>query len=403
MGTNIFSNRVNSPNGLSPFERGLSTDGFQTGDHVKTAGTKRSVTRKEFAPPIAANTDLYPGHGGYLYYVRQLLDGIKDDTIYLPSDSVMRETAKYGSLQTGEQVTDVTITKTESRVWFDDNKKTYCKMTVDQLVKALSERFYLNNRLPTGISNWEWCDPDVTITPQDLEAKINDVLKSPQGFPSKLNPKVNPLGFGIDSWDTWAGTHWGIWMSDWYGKVYLDTASWQYPIQVPTDDPDDLLDSTTGKPRVYDHQHVTWLERTPFEAVEKDAAGKVIRTNIANEGWNSSHPDVSYVWGWDPKDWGEAKKIKYPGTWGVHVGFPFLFKQPDDIRFILWLTPSEVFLESVNLSRQAEIAIDPTKTEQFSDKAWKSKTIPGMKPTTRTGHPKSSTALNGRGQWVIQK
>jgi hypothetical protein len=363
----------------------------------------RVPARKKFPDAKMTNTDFYPGHDGYLFIANELLASIKKDSIFMPQTSV--------TTSSSDTVTGASVKTTPNRAKHNDTPIPFYMLTVDDLVKSLVDRFWYDARPPTNKSNWEWCDPDLTILQSELRDKLKEALTSPQGFPSYQDPAVNPLGFRNDSWDTWAGTHWGLWLAD-NGQDYLDTAVWEETTPLPTADPADLLDSTTGKPRVYDHQHVTWLERKTFEAIELAGDGKQI-INHAEHGWNNSHPDVAYLWGWDPKElweWDNKKRllvpvwIKYPGTWGVHVGFPFLVEEAeDDIRFILWLTPTEVFLETVNLSKQASITINPKKTQQYTnDPKWVSETIPDMNEKVKLGHPKSSTALNGRGQWVIQ-
>lgn len=417
MGTNIFSNRVQSPNGLSPFERGLSTDGFNTGDKVKAAGTSKPQ-RKVFVPEQWGQTDFYPGLEGYLAIVQELQRGVNGSfgstaTILLPCDSVTTGTRPADGMKDfvkgeGAVITTAGYTGIQESIKHNDTVTNFYSLTVDQLVTGLVDRFFDDVQATTGWTNREWCDPGRTLGRSRLATSLKSALEKPNGFPSSLDPArglINPRGFRDDSWDTWAGVHWGVWMSD-YGKTYLDTANWESPVLIDADPEDTSIDSTTGKPRRYDHQHVTWLERPKYDAVEKDSGGTVIRTNHSEHGWNNSHPDVPYIWGWDPKDWNPAKKIKYPGTWGVHLGYPFLFTAPEDIRFILWLTPTEVFLECVNLSRDdSMITLTPKLTAQYTDskETWVSNTIPSMEPTKRRGHPKTSTSLNGRGQWVIRK
>jgi hypothetical protein len=361
----------------------------------------RNINEKIFADPgTPARTDLYPGHEGYLFIVNEILDSVAANKITFPGGWL----TKSDKTVAGGQVTGVIGEKAESTTRRKHNdvegdKVQFYELTVENLAASLVARFFNDYRPPTAQSNWEWCDPDGVIDRGELAKRVTNALRQPNGFPSQSNPSVNPNGFRDDSWETWAGMHWGIWMAD-DEHNYLDTASWAHTIQRPSQDPDDTLDSTTGLPRVYDHQHVVWRERERIDAVDPENPDA---HNFSHHGWNQSHPDVPYLWGWDPKDFPQTL-IKYPGHWGVHVGFPFLYNEVEDIRFIVWLTPTEVFLETVNLSREVTFDIDPTNTRAYkTNTAWKSKTIVPMIVTPKTGAPKASTALNGRGQWVIQK
>lgn len=419
MGRNIFSGFTPSENGLSDFERGLSQGPFQVPPTSgKTAAPGRNPKQKVYPSPIPANTDPYPGHDGYLFYVNRLLENLRNDKIYLPTNAVTtRVTQPAGGNVTPAKLSN---TKTMSMKKHLDETENFYVLTIDDLSNNLVDRFFRDFQSSRSESNSAWCDPGGTLRESDLVDLIQNALRFPQGFPSnRTSGMVNPLDFRDDSWHTWAGYHWGYWLTD-YGDLYLDTAKWDSPVPRETDDPLDQPDTTTGRPRMYDHQHVEWLERRHYKVIA-EADGKE-RVNYAHHGWNSSHPDVSYLWGWDPKDWEYFPKydpatkkwlnvdptIKYPGTWGVHVGFPFLAEDADDIRFIVWLTPSEVFLETVNFSRMREIKLKPEGTAQDKEaqkkgKIWMPRTILRGQETPKEGNPKSSTALNGHGQWVIER
>jgi len=112
-------------------------------------------------------------------------------------------------------------------------------------------------------------------------------------------------------WSAWAGLLTGTWYND-NGEEFNDGANWQSPISV-----------TGFDGRTYQLQNVI------FEG----------RTGSAQFGWNSSHPDVDYVWGWDGKD-----NSNQNGERGTHVGWAF---SKSSAQCIIWATPEEAFLECV--------------------------------------------------------
>ncbi len=159
--------------------------------------------------------------------------------------------------------------------------------------------------------------------------KIEKALANPRGYSS-------PAG-----WKCWAGHHGGTWY-DPSGRRFTDGADWLSPEKQP---------SKRGPKRVYD------LQRVHFTG--------------ANDhwGWNQSHPDVPYVWGWDPK----------PGLdvacFAPHIGFTFTC---GDAKAIVWITPAEAFLEMIR----------PGKPGRAGDAA----------PRKRT----SCSTRGGIGQWTVR-
>lgn len=141
-----------------------------------------------------------------------------------------------------------------------------------------------------------------------------------------------------DNWRRWSGSHAGRWQQD--GQAAgQDNATWDAPGKERSRVPGDT--NPDGSPREYDFQRVRWDNRS---------------------GWNQSHPDVPYVWGWDPKNNGNEN-----GEIGTHIGFPFAVS---DCEFIVWFTPKEAFLEGIR---------------------------PGA-----PDRPKTSAGYKGRGQWNIR-
>ncbi len=123
--------------------------------------------------------------------------------------------------------------------------------------------------------------------------------------------------------DAWSGLMTGTWY-DGGGLTFSDPAMWQSPINLPTGDHIGDLGSD-GMPRIYAFQEVI------FSGAD--------RTGQAKYGWNQSHPDVQYIWGWDPKD-----NDNDGGNVGTHVGWTF---DQGPAQCIIWITKNESFLECV--------------------------------------------------------
>ncbi len=130
--------------------------------------------------------------------------------------------------------------------------------------------------------------------------------------PDKIEAALaNPHGYASpDGWRCWAGRHDGTWY-DPGERRFHDEARWLPPEKEP---------SKRGPKRKYDFQRVHFTGRDE------------------RWGWNQSHPDVPYVWGWDPK----------PGLdiacFAPHIGFVF---DCGNAKAIVWITPAEAFLEMI--------------------------------------------------------
>ena len=127
---------------------------------------------------------------------------------------------------------------------------------------------------------------------------------------------LNALWFsdGYDSsagWNAWAGNLVGTWFND-DNRQFTDPANWARSVN-----------ERGGDGRTYQLQNVLFSSRS----------------GNARFGWNMSHRDVAYVWGWDPKD-----NTDNNGETGAHVGFTF---EKSGAQCIIWATPEEAFLECV--------------------------------------------------------
>lgn len=151
-----------------------------------------------------------------------------------------------------------------------------------------------------------------------------------------VNALTSPSGFGPGGFDRWKGKHDGKWTND-SGEMFEDDATWE-------EERDGERDYGENGPDNYREQPVKFGD--------------------GRKGYNGSSSDKDFVWGWDPKDDGSCDK-------GVHVGYPF---DPGDgvglVNCILWITPTEAFLECI-----------------FDDPA---------APNART-----STGFWGKGQWEV--
>lgn len=151
-----------------------------------------------------------------------------------------------------------------------------------------------------------------------------------------LNALTNPSGYDPGDFDRWKGKHDGKWTND-NGEMFEDDAKWDK-------EKDGERDYGENGPDNYREQPVTFGD--------------------GRKGYNGSSSDKKFVWGWDPKDDGSCDK-------GVHVGYPF---DPGSgfglVTCILWITPTEAFLECV-----------------FDD------------PSAPNG--RTSTGFWGKGQWEV--
>lgn len=119
-------------------------------------------------------------------------------------------------------------------------------------------------------------------------------------------------------WNDWRGLHDGAWHVD-DGRTIPDAAVWH-------DARDEGRHAPSGSP--YHLQPVSFLEAPGSREVERD-------------GWNQSHPDVQYLWGWDPKSEPAPSRR---GTLGAHLGFRH---EQGGVDWIVWFTNTECFLEGI--------------------------------------------------------
>ena len=97
----------------------------------------------------------------------------------------------------------------------------------------------------------------------------------------------------------WAGHYQGTWYAE--RQQFTDNALWHPPRGEPTRHPRTDRDSA-NRPRFYSLQPVEFLNRS----------------GPARFGWNQSHPELPYIWGWDPKEGPDER-----GQNGAHLGYPF--------------------------------------------------------------------------------
>ncbi len=216
-------------------------------------------------------------------------------------------------------------------------------VTREQLCEALVHQHYEQRTAMMSQTNATWLGFEEEAR-AELEAACVEALTVPSGYPS-------PAG-----WRSWAGTHKGTWYAP--DQLFQDEAQWALPEQVSSNVEGDH--DNTMKQRVYDLQRVHWPGRT-----------------VGLYGWNLSHADVPYVWGWDPKENGDEN-----GLIGAHLGFPFALAST---QWLVWITPKTAFLEGVVVS---ERITQPINSQQVH------------------GFAKASTALAGPegagfGQWLI--
>ena len=211
-------------------------------------------------------------------------------------------------------------------------------LTKRQLCEALVHRHFVGVSSGMGETNANFLQcPDVTQSVL-LNACIN-AMTIPQGYDR------------AEGWNLWRGEHNGTWFND-DGQRFNDQAQWDAARKEPSKVQGDV--DNQGNPRSYDFQDVRWPGPPP------------------RAGWNQSHPDVPYVWGWDPKTGSDEN-----GDVGTHLGFTF---ELPPCEFIIWLTPKEAFLEGINTSAEEARAVNGR---------------------TVRGYPKTSTGFNGRGQWTV--
>jgi len=208
-----------------------------------------------------------------------------------------------------------------------------------QLCSQLVDRHFQARNRGMSQTNADWLMSE-DITQPLLEEACLKTLANPAGFASS------------DGFNAWKGTHRGTWYEP--NQSFWDEAVWSDP----TREPCKLAgkQGNDGQPLICVTQKVNWPNR-----------------KVGRFGWHQSHPQINYLWGWDPKDIGNEN-----GDIGMHIGFPFEF---GSCSFIIWITPKVAFLEGVNTGKTVTIT---------------------LKGTEVTGYPKTSAALTGGcGQWLV--
>lgn len=185
---------------------------------------------------------------------------------------------------------------TGNKIGFDGREGTLSR---DALCRQLAERH--NSGLGFGQSRTSAAFLGQTISARECAA----ALHTPRGYPT------------LDGWTAWAGKHQGHWFGQ--DKNGTDSARWHRPR---------LERSHHGPARTYNLQ--------PVEFLHENGA-------LKHRALNQSHRDVNYIWGYDPKD---KKGDEELGKWAPHIGFTF---DKETTRCIVWLTPSEAFLECIRL------------------------------------------------------
>lgn len=225
-----------------------------------------------------------------------------------------------------------------NQITFKNSDGSTTVMSRSQLCKKLSDRH--NGQTPGG-------NADNQTNGDFLGKEMTEEMCA-----NALDPSSQDGYDGPDGWQMWAGDHDGTWYND-DGTTWPDSADWQDPTKVTGTSATDVEpegrtpkqnkplfsrsvaevivetpDPDTGLPvpREYDFQKVVFAEHDT-------------RTGDARFGWNQSHPDVPYVWGWDPKDNDDEG-----GEEGAHIGFTF---QAEGCKCIVWVTKKEAFLECV--------------------------------------------------------
>jgi hypothetical protein len=213
------------------------------------------------------------------------------------------------------------------------SKRRLCSQLVERHFQALNRGMTQTN------AHWLMSED---ITQSSLDAACHDALAEPRGF----GPAV---GF-----DAWKGIHKGTWYEA--NQSFWDEAVWSEPARTPCRLTGKQGDD--GQPLICDTQKVNWPNR-----------------KVGRFGWHQSHPEINYLWGWDPKDIGNED-----GDIGMHIGFPF---EIGSSSFIIWITPKVAFLEGINTSKTV------TRT---------------LNGTELAGYPKTSAALTGGcGQWLVER
>ena len=216
-------------------------------------------------------------------------------------------------------------------------------VTRQELCQTLAHQHYEQRNALMRQTNAAWVGRGEGTRAQ-LEAACLGALTDPSGHASAAG------------WRIWEGVHKGIWYAP--HEQFQDEAHWTTPKQEPTKIEGDL--DSHQKRRIYDVQRVHWPGRS-----------------VGRNGWNQSHPDVPYVWGWDPKENGDEN-----GLIGAHLGFPF---ENGPLKWLVWITPKTAYLEGIDTSAQVARTVNGRQIRGF---------------------PKASTEFAGAngagfGQWIV--
>ena len=173
----------------------------------------------------------------------------------------------------------------------------------------------------------------------------------------------------VYNWNDWSGTHHGSWHAP--NKIYHDEARWSMATTG--------AQARLGHPQVR-HQPVVWPNRPA----------------ASQNGWNESHRDEAFVWGWDPKENGNEQ-----GLIATHIGFPF---SDGTVRYIIWLTYKSAFLEGINTGLTVTRQLYSQEVTLSGDARAHERQLGAAPRITRTGRPKTSTEIpsqnSGFGQWL---
>lgn len=221
------------------------------------------------------------------------------------------------------------------------------KLTREELAKGLAEHHNNGRYKRDGKqkhTNAEFLG-GFQVTPTEIE----NALIYPNSYGTESEPTAG--------WEQWKGDAIGFW----YGivcqenmpprwKRWSSNATWYPPVE------------KQAEPREYEIEPPSHNLDIPYGFQKVDFLNE--DGSINRFGWNQSHPQVKYVWGWDPKNEGNRN-----GKIGTHVGYPFTL---DGVNCLVWITPREAFFEC------------------------------DTRPKGAVNRVRTSTGLWGYGQWVIQ-
>lgn len=167
----------------------------------------------------------------------------------------------------------------------------------------------------------------------------------------------------LADWNSWAGLHDGHWYRD-RGDQFDDRAFW-----APS-----RLEGQHNGGTAYKFQDATFLESN---------------NSVKRRGWNQAHEDVMYVWGWDPKEQGNAN-----GWIGAHLGFRH---EESGASCLFWFTPEDVFFEAVKEQggqrRRISVGYGPSDDQYAGRGLWTIDANVTTQPSQMRIAPSSHTRL----------